>query len=126
MRWRPFLLAFVSVVAALGVATYAGWPPPRASAQTAPAGVPTASAPIEVVVHEGTSMAVAVSPDGHTLAIDLQGSIWTLPATGGRATRLTEPFDDARQPTWSPDGTWITHIPPNLVVGRCRRTLIAS
>ena len=24
------------------------------------------------------------------------------------ATRLTDPFNDARQPTWSPDGQWIT------------------
>jgi Tol biopolymer transport system component/imidazolonepropionase-like amidohydrolase len=66
------------------------------------------SAPIDVTVGEGTSMAVAVSPDGRTLAIDLQGSIWTLPSAGGAATRLTDLFSDARQPTWSPDGAWIT------------------
>src|SRR5687767_13882728 len=59
---------------------------------------------VDVTVTEGTSMAVAVSPDGRTLAIDLQGSIWTLPATGGAARRLTDGFDDARQPAWSPDG----------------------
>jgi len=53
-------------------------------------------------------MSVAVSPDGHTLAIDLQGSIWILPATGGFATRITDLFNDARQPVWSPDGKWIT------------------
>ena len=52
-------------------------------------------------------MSVAVSPDGRTLAIDLQGSIWTLPATGGTATRITDVFNDARQPVWSPDGKWI-------------------
>jgi Tol biopolymer transport system component/imidazolonepropionase-like amidohydrolase len=63
---------------------------------------------IDVTVHEGTSMAVAVSPDGRTLAIDLQGSIWTLPASGGTATRITDLFNDARQPSWSPDGKWIT------------------
>jgi Tol biopolymer transport system component/imidazolonepropionase-like amidohydrolase len=63
---------------------------------------------IDVTVHEGTSMAVAVSPDGRTLAVDLQGSIWTLPASGGTATRITDVFNDARQPTWSPDGKWIT------------------
>ncbi len=62
---------------------------------------------IDVTVHEGTSMAVAVSPDGRTLAIDLQGSIWTLPASGGTATRITDLFNDARQPSWSPDGRWI-------------------
>src|SRR5689334_15972772 len=52
-------------------------------------------------------MSVAVSPDGRTLAIDLQGSIWTLPSTGGAAKRITDVFNDARQPAWSPDGKWI-------------------
>jgi Tol biopolymer transport system component len=63
---------------------------------------------IDVTVTEGTSMSVAVSPDGKTLAIDMQGSIWTLPATGGKARRITSLFNDARQPVWSPDGKWIT------------------
>jgi Tol biopolymer transport system component len=62
---------------------------------------------IDVTVHEGTSMSVAVSPDGRTLAVDLQGSIWTLPATGGTATRITDIYNDARQPAFSPDGKWI-------------------
>src|SRR4029079_16912925 len=70
----------------------------------APAPAP---AHIDVTVHEGTSMSVAVSPDGRTLAVDLQGSIWTLPATGGAATRITDIFNDARQPAFSPDGKWI-------------------
>ena len=52
-------------------------------------------------------MSVAASPDGKLLAIDLQGSIYTVPATGGKATRITDLFNDARQPTWSPDGKWI-------------------
>ncbi len=59
---------------------------------------------IEVTVSEGTSMSVGVSPDGRTLAIDLQGSIWTVPSGGGAATRITDLFNDARQPSWSPDG----------------------
>ncbi len=66
-----------------------------------------APAHIDVTVHEGTSMSVAVSPDGRTLAVDLQGSIWTLPAAGGAATRITDIFNDARQPAFSPDGKWI-------------------
>jgi Tol biopolymer transport system component len=70
----------------------------------APAPTP---AHIDVTVHEGTSMSVAVAPDGRTLAVDLQGSIWTLPATGGAATRITDIFNDARQPAFSPDGKWI-------------------
>src|SRR3954471_21558846 len=63
--------------------------------------------PVTVTVDEGTSMAVTVSPDGKMLAMDLQGSIWVMPATGGRATRITDPFNDARQPVWSPDGKTI-------------------
>ena len=70
-------------------------------------GAPAPPAHIDVTVHEGTSMSVAVSPDGRTLAVDLQGSIWTLPASGGTATRITDIFNDARQPTFSPDGKWI-------------------
>src|SRR5579863_99730 len=66
--------------------------------------------PVNVTVGEGTSMSVAVSPDGRTLAIDLQGSIWTLPATGGAAKRITDLFNDARQPMWSRDGKWITYF----------------
>ncbi|MGH7712284.1 MAG: TolB family protein, partial [Gemmatimonadaceae bacterium] len=60
-----------------------------------------------VTVREGTSIAVTASPDGRTLAIDLQGSIWTLPADGGAAKRITDEYNDARQPAWSPDGKWI-------------------
>src|SRR3954471_24160264 len=72
-------------------------------------GAPGPTPPrIDVTVHEGTSMSVAVSPDGRTLAVDLQGSIWTVPASGGIATRITDVFNDARQPTWSPDGKWIS------------------
>src|SRR5437867_10046740 len=65
---------------------------------------------IDVTVFEGTSMSVAVSPDGRTLAFDLQGSIWTMPATGGTAKRLTGLFSDAHQPVWSPDGTSIAYF----------------
>jgi Tol biopolymer transport system component len=66
------------------------------------------SSPVtEITVHEGTSMSVAASPDGRMLAIDLQGSIYTLPAAGGTAKRITDVFNDARQPSWSADGKWV-------------------
>ena len=70
-----------------------------------PGTAQTGAAPlVDVTVSEGTSMSVAVSPDGRTLAIDMQGSIWTLPAGGGTAKRITDVYNDARQPSWSPDG----------------------
>ena len=62
---------------------------------------------VDVTVTEGTSMAVSVSPDGRQLVMDLQGSLWVMPATGGPAHRITGLFDDARQPVWSPDGKTI-------------------
>jgi Tol biopolymer transport system component len=87
----------------------AGAPQPQAAATGVPHGpMATPAGAIDVTVNEGTSLSVAVSPDGRTLAMDLQGTIWTLPATGGAATRITDLFNDARQPTWSPDGRWIT------------------
>jgi Tol biopolymer transport system component/imidazolonepropionase-like amidohydrolase len=63
-----------------------------------------ASTQISLVLQEGTSMAAALSPDGRTLAIDLLGSLWTLPAAGGTARRVTDELMDARQPAWAPDG----------------------
>lgn len=60
-------------------------------------------------VTSGTSFAAAVSPDGRNIAIDLQGTIWVIPAKGGRARPLTNRFDDAHLPSWSPDGTRIAY-----------------
>ncbi len=62
---------------------------------------------VQVTVNEGTNMAVALSPDGRTLAIDLQGRIWTMPVDGGEAVPITDEFGDTRQPAWSPDGSRI-------------------
>jgi len=66
---------------------------------------PFAPQTISVTLREGTNMAAALSPDGRTLIVDLQGSLWSLPAAGGAATRITSEYLDARQPAWSPDGT---------------------
>jgi tricorn protease len=49
----------------------------------------------------------ALSPDGKTLCFEYLGDLWTVPAAGGVATRLTvsEAYD--AWPRWSPDGRWI-------------------
>src|SRR6187402_1578701 len=96
-QWMLFVLA--AMVAGL-----------VAHAQQGPAArrTPAANSPIDVTVSEGTSMSVAISPDGRTLATDMQGSIWTMPAAGGAMTRITDVFNDARQPMWSPDGRTIS------------------
>ena len=63
----------------------------------------TATPPVSVTFREGTNMAAALSPDGRTLMIDVQGSLWTLPASGGVARRVTDEYLDARQPAWAPE-----------------------
>ncbi|BBD98225.1 amidohydrolase [Sphingobium amiense] len=81
-------------------------------AHAAPANLPPPGGekPVAFDVHEGTSMAVSVSPDGKWLAVDLQGSLWIVPAKGGKAVRITDYFNDARQPVWAPDGKALAYF----------------
>jgi imidazolonepropionase-like amidohydrolase/Tol biopolymer transport system component len=64
---------------------------------------------VNIDVSEGTWMNLDVSPDGRTVAFDLLGDIYTLPISGGRATRISDglPFDS--QPRFSPDGRQIAY-----------------
>ncbi len=97
------------VVLALAVVAVAGVGSERAALATlaevaSPEGPAGQAVELEVVLTEGTNMAAALSPSGDVLALDLLGRIWTMQAGGGRATPVTDPFGDARQPQWSPDG----------------------
>ncbi len=82
----------------------------QAYAQPANLPPPGGETPIAFDVHEGTSMSVSASPDGKWLAIDLQGSLWIIPTSGGKAKRITDYFNDARQPVWSPDGSRLAYF----------------
>jgi len=62
---------------------------------------------ISYVTEEGTDFSVNPSPSGTQLLIDLQGSLWTIPAEGGDATRLTPDLWEVMHPSWSPDGRQI-------------------
>ncbi|HEX9894913.1 MAG TPA: amidohydrolase family protein [Gemmatimonadales bacterium] len=55
-------------------------------------------------------MSVDVSPDGQTLVFDLLGDLYTLPITGGAATRLTSGMAYDAQPRFSPDGKKIAFM----------------
>jgi len=57
---------------------------------------------VEMTLTEGTWM--SVDAHGGTLVFDLLGDIWTLPAAGGAATRLTDDAAWDSEPRWSPDG----------------------
>ncbi len=46
---------------------------------------------------------IAIAPDGKTIAFAYKGDIYTVPATGGRAVRLTSTPSYEASPVWSPD-----------------------
>ncbi|NJC71987.1 amidohydrolase family protein [Planosporangium thailandense] len=61
-----------------------------------------------ISLHEGTNLAAQLSPDAQTIAMDVVGVLWVLPASGGPARRLTSDLFDVAQPEWSPDSHAIT------------------
>jgi Tol biopolymer transport system component len=64
----------------------------------------------EFQVSEGTWMSVAVSPDGRTLAFDLLGDIYAMPAAGGESKLLHGGAAMQRNPRFSPDGRQLLYI----------------
>lgn len=50
---------------------------------------------------------VNISPDGKTIAFTYKGDIFTVPAAGGDAKRLTTAESYESEPVWSPDGKTI-------------------
>ena len=57
-----------------------------------------------ITLDSATNMALAVSPSGQTLVVDLLGQLWRLPVGGGGAEPLTPPEHEARNPRFAPDG----------------------
>lgn len=90
------IISILSILMLLGL--FAFYPPQNKQAEALPFKT------IELTVHEGTNMAVAISPDKQTLALDLQGRLWLMSIEGGEAYPITDKFGDTRQPSWSPDG----------------------
>lgn len=106
---------WVAATALVPAASFAQPTPP------VPSGSPAAepwdvSAPplpmreIPIDVREGTWMNLDVSPDGKTIVFDMLGDIYTMPVTGGEATRIAEGLAYEMHPRFSPDGRQIAFI----------------
>jgi Tol biopolymer transport system component len=59
---------------------------------------------------EGTWISLDVAPNGRTIVFDLLGDLYTIPISGGHATRITEGMSWDGMPRWSPDGETIAFI----------------
>ena len=51
----------------------------------------------------------AISPDGQTVAFAYQGSIYTVPVAGGKATRITPTTCYDMSPVWAPDSKMLAY-----------------
>ncbi|MCH2140912.1 MAG: S41 family peptidase [Phycisphaerales bacterium] len=49
----------------------------------------------------------SLSPQGHHVVYSDRGDLWSVPATGGAATRLTSHPANELRSSFAPDGTWI-------------------
>lgn len=65
---------------------------------------------IEFNTSEGTWLSLDVSPDGSTILFDMMGDIYSIPMSGGKATKLTEGMPYDAHPRYSPDGKSIVFI----------------
>jgi Tol biopolymer transport system component len=65
---------------------------------------------IEFTTDEGTWLSLDVSPDGKTILFDLLGDLYTIPFSGGPATKITNGMGFNSQPQFSPDGRWIAFV----------------
>ncbi|MDX1492801.1 MAG: hypothetical protein R3253_01915, partial [Longimicrobiales bacterium] len=115
---RLALLLLAALLAAPGVAP-TGVPGTALAAQEQPeeerdeqsAGLPLEPGrELTFQATEGTWMSLDISPDGETLIFDLLGDLYTLPITGGTATRLTSGMAMDVQPRFSPDGEHVVFV----------------
>jgi tricorn protease-like protein len=65
---------------------------------------------LKFTTDEGTWMSLDVSRDGKSFVVDLPGEIYTIPITGGQATRITSGSGFDGQPRFSPDGKTIVFV----------------
>jgi Tol biopolymer transport system component/imidazolonepropionase-like amidohydrolase len=68
---------------------------------------PALAKEIRLTLREGTNFAAAQSSLDGSFLLDLHGTLWRLPAAGGKATAMTDGLGDDRLPDVSRDGSRI-------------------
>ena len=63
----------------------------------------------EVTLTEGTNLSADVAPPDGRIAMDLLGSIWLVPQSGGPAEKIINNLQPASDPRWSPGGDAILY-----------------
>jgi tricorn protease-like protein len=59
---------------------------------------------INLNTNEGTWLSLDISPDGKTILFSMLGDLYTIPFTGGKATRIIDGLALDAKPRFSPDG----------------------
>ena len=100
--------AILTLTLALGGATPTAAQDEGASGCDSLCITPTRTVSFET--REGTQVNLDVSPDGQTILFDLLGDLYTIPRSGGAATRLTHGMALDLQPVFSPEGDRILFV----------------
>ena len=109
---RALAFALLSSALSTGASTAVAQTGADSARRTAPDSdlplIPTRA--LKFTTDEGTWLSLDLSPDGRTIVFDLLGDLYTIPASGGAATRITSGSGFDGQPRFSPDGASIVFV----------------
>ena len=111
---RRFAIALAGLLVAISLSAQS--PAPAKDSATKKKTAPDTDLPIlptrntAFTTDEGTWMSLDVSPDGKSIVFDLMGDLYTLPLSGGKASRITSGMGFDGQPKFSPDGKSIVFV----------------